>query len=79
MPCLAQSPSRCQGSHGRAPLAIREVAVSILISRHSFVDEAKLRELGRDPQFGAFEPLRQYLVRTDEQNERWGPARVPLE
>ena len=62
-----------------APLPVREAAVSILISRNSFVDEARLRELGRDPQLGAFEPLRHYLVRTDEQNERWGPARVPRE
>jgi hypothetical protein len=74
---LAQA--RWLAQNNDAPLAIREVAVSILISRHSFVDEARLRELGRDPQFGAFEPLRQYLVRTDEQNERWGPARVSLE
>jgi hypothetical protein len=63
----------------KEPTAIRETAVSVLIGRAHFTDEKLLRELGRDPQLIKFEPLRQYLVRLEEQHERWGSQNVPLE
>jgi hypothetical protein len=63
----------------REPPAVRETAVSVLIERRHFTDAELLRQLGRDPQLGKFNPLQQYLVEMAEQQERWGPEKPPME
>ena len=71
--------ARTLATDPKQPRAVIETAVSVLIERRHFTDAELLRQLGRDPQLGKFNPLQQYLVEMAEQQQRWGPEKTPME
>ena len=71
--------ARTLATDPKQPRAVRETAVSVLIERRHFADAELLRQLGRDPQLGNFQPLEQYLVQLTGEQQQWGPEKTPME